>query len=46
MSEKVYYWLDLAELTHETQVQEFGFCTCEEQEDFPYEDCPREKESK
>ena len=41
MSEKVYYWSDLAELTHETQVAEFNFCTCEEQEYFPYSDCPR-----
>lgn len=38
--EKVYYWSDLAELTHKTQVEEFGFCTCEEQEYFPYSDCP------
>ena len=35
------YWSDLAELTHETQVEKFGFCTCEEKEEFPYEDCPR-----
>lgn len=35
------YWSDLALLTHETQVEKFGFCTCEEQEEFPYEDCPR-----
>jgi hypothetical protein len=34
-------WSDLADLTHATQVQGFGFCTCEEQEYFPYEDCPR-----
>lgn len=36
------YWSDLAELTHETQVEKFGFCICEEQEDFPYADCPKE----
>ena len=41
MSNKVYFWSDLAELTHITQVEEFGFCTCEEQEFFPYDDCPR-----
>jgi hypothetical protein len=34
-------WGELAELTHETQVERFGFCTCEEQENFPYVDCPR-----
>jgi hypothetical protein len=38
--DKVYYWSDLAELTHETQVSEFGWCSCEEQEYFPYSDCP------
>ena len=46
MSEKVYYWSDIANLTHETQVEEFGFCTCEEQEYFPYDDCPRESDGK
>lgn len=34
-------WGELADLTHETQVERFGFCSCEEQEQFPYEDCPR-----
>lgn len=32
--------LELSQLTHETQVERFGFCTCEEQESFPYADCP------
>jgi hypothetical protein len=41
--EKVWYWSDLAELTHETSVENFGWCSCEEQEYFPYEDCPREE---
>ena len=43
MSKKVHYWSDLAELTHETQVEEFGFCTCEDNEgnENPYADCPR-----
>jgi len=41
MSDKVHSWSDLAELTHEKQVAEFNFCLCEEQEDFPYADCPR-----
>lgn len=42
MSEKVYYWSDLAELTHTTQVEEFGFCTCEDNagNENPYADCP------
>lgn len=35
------YWSDLADLTHQTQVEQFNFCTCEEQEYFPYADCPR-----
>lgn len=42
--DKVYYWSDLADLTHETQVEEFGWCGCEEQEDFWYDDCPRLEE--
>jgi hypothetical protein len=35
-------WADVAELTHETQVEKFGFCTCE---DGPrvYVDCPNEE---
>ncbi len=34
---------DLAELTHETQVALFGFCSCEDNEgnENPYEDCPQ-----
>lgn len=33
---------DLLELTHETQVELFGFCSCEDNEgnENPYEDCP------
>ena len=34
-------WSELAELTHATQVEQFNFCLCEEQEQFPYDDCPR-----
>ena len=34
-------WSELAELTHTTQLERFGWCSCEEQEDFPYSDCPR-----
>ena len=36
-------WGELAELTHATQVERFNFCTCEEQEQFPYDDCPRDE---
>ena len=32
---------ELSELTHETQVERFNWCECEEQENFPYKDCPR-----
>ena len=33
---------DLAELTHETQVELFGWCVCEDNEgnENPYADCP------
>ena len=41
--ERSHSWLDMANLTHETQVIEFKFCLCEEQEQFPYEDCPKER---
>ena len=37
-------WGDLLEFTHERQVEEFGFCLCEdpgENEDLPYSDCPK-----
>lgn len=35
-------WSELAELTHETQVEGFGFCTCEDNEgnENPFADCP------
>ena len=39
--EEPMFWSEVANLTHETQVTRFGFCTCEEQEYFPYDDCPR-----
>jgi hypothetical protein len=37
-------WSELAELTHSTQVEKFGFCMCEDNEgnENPYSDCPRE----
>jgi hypothetical protein len=36
-------WSELAELTHETQVDKFGFCVCEDTEphEHPYDDCPK-----
>jgi len=34
-------WAELAQLTHATQVERFNWCGCEEQLDFPYDDCPR-----
>lgn len=35
-------WSELADLTHKTQVELFGFCTCEDNEgnENPYADCP------
>ena len=32
---------ELAELNHRKQVAIYNWCSCEEQEQFPYEDCPR-----
>jgi hypothetical protein len=43
MMEDSISWGELAELTHATQVERFNFCLCEEQEQFPYEDCPRQE---
>ena len=36
-------WSELAELTHATQVERFGFCLCEDNEgqENPYADCPK-----
>lgn len=36
-------WSELADLTHATQVDKFGFCTCEDTEwdEHPYIDCPK-----
>jgi hypothetical protein len=39
-------WQDIANLTHATQVEKFNWCSCEEQEQFPYDDCPREGEGR
>jgi len=42
MMEDSISWGELAELTHATQVEKFGFCSCE---DAPkvYSDCPRKR---
>ena len=42
MSDDSISWGELAQLTHATQVERFNFCTCEEKEQFPYDDCPRQ----
>jgi hypothetical protein len=36
------YWSELAELTHVTQVERFGWCSCEDNDgqENPYNDCP------
>jgi hypothetical protein len=41
MNDKVIYWSELAELTHVTQVESFGWCSCEDLDphEYPYEDC-------
>jgi hypothetical protein len=38
-------WSELAELTHTTQVERFGWCMCEDSGTFNYTDCPKEGES-
>jgi hypothetical protein len=40
-------WSELADLTHETQVDKFGFCVCEDTEphEYPYSDCPKTGEN-
>jgi hypothetical protein len=45
LSQKSYSWQDMANLNHNTQVEIFGWCACEEQEQFPYDNCPRVGES-
>lgn len=41
LSQESMSYSELAELTHATQVERFNWCSCEEQETFPYDDCPR-----
>jgi hypothetical protein len=44
MREEPMYWSEVAELTHKTQVEQFGFCLCEDNQgnENPYNDCPKE----
>jgi RecJ-like exonuclease len=37
-------WSEVADLTHVTQVERFGWCSCEDLEphEYPYEDCLKE----
>lgn len=43
--QKSYSWQDMVNLTHATQVKEFGFCTCEDNDgkENPYSDCPKKE---
>jgi hypothetical protein len=45
MSQQSISWGELAQLTHATQVEQFNWCGCEEQEYFPFDDCPRTKQT-
>ena len=38
-SQDSFYWSELAELTHDTQVSIFGWCACEDNGRV-YDDCP------
>lgn len=42
MSDEAIFWSELAELTHVTQVERFGWCPCEDGEE-DYEDCPTQE---
>ena len=41
-SQLSYSWQEMIDLTHATQVEKFGWCSCEDNEgnDNPYEDSP------
>jgi hypothetical protein len=43
MSNDAIFWSELAQLTHVTQVERFGWCPCEDGEG-DYEDCPIKEE--
>jgi hypothetical protein len=38
-------WGELAELTHATQVERFGWCSCEDSGTLVYMDCPEKEVS-
>lgn len=42
--DKVMSWSEIAQLTHVTQVENYGFCFCEDNfdQENPYDDCPKE----
>ena len=44
MSNDTISWSELAELTHATQVERFGWCACEDEGTLVYMDCPQEGE--
>lgn len=44
MTDKTHSWSDLANLTHATQVAEFGFCPCEDDQPI-YADCPKARDT-
>jgi hypothetical protein len=48
MQEDAISWGELAELTHATQVERFGWCICEDTdgEGQLHDDCPIEREVK
>ena len=41
-SQESFSWSEMADLTHKTQVEIFGWCACEDNEgkENPYTDCP------
>ena len=42
MPQDSFYWSELAELTHKTQVEIFGWCGCEDRDgETPFQDCPK-----
>ena len=44
-NERSMSWGEIAQLTHITQVEAFGFCSCEDNEgnENPYSDCPTQE---
>jgi hypothetical protein len=46
MSQESMSWAEIAQLNHVKQIERFNWCGCEEQLDFPYDDCPRKEGNK